>query len=385
MSNVPKINTQYRNGFIGYNRPIYGNELVPDGGCLPEGYGPGVIVNEGPGGNQIFLWEMTDYSGGSLTSAYIDTNTPTDFNNHSSYYINTPLSGISYPVYQGYSEDYGTPATLISVYNVDENGYTFAVWAYSPYEINPIYGGDATSSIITDIGISKNAPTIINDRAYLPDTIYTNGGLPVSYTGTSCQQITPTPTPTSGLQPSATPSPTPTITPTQSKTPTPTPSITASLTPTPSATPVCVCKSYSVQNTGETQSIVSWLDCFYQPQEQTLDSGLGISFCACEGTLSVGRDDVITDFGSCSPVASPTPTPSHTPTPTPSGYPYVYEVSNCDNPLEVRVFGSSSFLALGKVVRASTITGCFEVVGSSSNPVEDYVISSYTDCGSCPR
>lgn len=388
---IPYRKTIEIDGFIGQDRPIYGNELLPEGGCLPPGYGPGVILNEGQSGNQIFLWEMTDYSGGSLTSAFIDTNTSTDFDYHSSYYINTPLSGINYPAYQGYGELFGTAATLIMVYNVDDNGYVLAVWAYTPNEINPIYGGNATSTIITDVGTSKNAPTIINDTAYLPNTINSNGDLPVSYTGTSCQQITPTPTPTPGLIPSATPTPTPSITPSITSTPSATPSVTPTISITPSATfPGCSCFSYQISNNDTESGGYYWYnDCNDGTYHYEFLAPLTVAYiCGCNGTVGVGSPLTLSSLGSCDPTPTPTSTPPNTPTPTPSptGYQYVYDTFNCDDALDTRRFASNTFLVPGKVVRGSVLADCYEVTGQSSLGIyDDVVLTPYTDCGSCPR
>ena len=202
------------------------------------------------------------------------------------------------------------------------------------------------------------------------------------------EKLPPSPTPTISVTPSITPtiSLTPTITPSITPTISHTPTITPTNTLTPSPTFVCNCRSYSVSNTGTTSSNISYTDCGYVVQNETIPGGGGISFCACENTLSVGRDDVVSDLGPCSPLPSSTPPSSPTPTPTPSGYNYRYEVSNCDDPLDVRVFWSDDFYPIGKVVKGyNDVDLCFEIVGSSTLSPVDEVSTSYISCDSCPR
>lgn len=62
----------------------------------------------------------------------------------------------------------------------------------------------------------------------------------------------------------------------------------------------CVCKSYSIENTGMTSGTTVWIDCDGILQSTVLNSGEGIQTCACEG--SVYSDEVplsIIDLGYC--------------------------------------------------------------------------------------
>lgn len=128
--------------------------------------------------------------------------------------------------------------------------------------------------------------------------------------------------------------------------PTPTP------TPTPSPTP-CLCEGYTITNTdGESQVTVDFLSCDRVPQQIILNPGLGQSFCACIGSVSVsgGTYDLV-DTGVCNPEPSPTPTP--TPSSTP---PYctclLYELQN-----EQPFFVGYSYTDCFGVVQVSSLAG----------------------------
>ena len=306
MSNVPYYRTQYRNGFIGYNRPIYGNEYIKDGGYYPAGK-CNVLYLTATGLGTIPMYEITAYSGGSLTSVYFSGNSLggasalSDYNN---YVRNQPLGGVSYKAYVG-----GTvPGTNYYLFYVsDQNGYRFIGSGISYPYFDPIYSSAFnTSALLLSYPTGLEGPDIIEGVGYPPSVLYSSydpsfGS--VSFNVPCLTEPTPTPTPTSGVW---------------LPTPTPTPSVTASLTvtPTPSPTFVCSCTSYSVVNNGETSGSTSYIDCNYVSQTIGLDAGQGISFCGCFNTISVtNRDMTITNLGECIP-----PTPSTTPTftPTPS-------------------------------------------------------------------
>ena len=88
--------------------------------------------------------------------------------------------------------------------------------------------------------------------------------------------------------------------------------------PTPTPTPtLCPCESYTVtNNSSESQATFTWTDCDGVPQETVLDPSLGLSICACLGsvTVTIGSATVV-DVGPCE---TPTPTPTGTATPTPT-------------------------------------------------------------------
>ena len=93
------------------------------------------------------------------------------------------------------------------------------------------------------------------------------------------------------------------------------------ITPTPTPT-ACACESYTVTNdSSESQATFTWTDCDGVPQETVLDPSLGISICACLGsiTVTIGSATVV-DVGPCE-TPTPTPTITQTATPTPSPTP----------------------------------------------------------------
>ena len=98
MSNVPYKNTDFVNNPIGNDRPIYGNEVVPDGGCYPAGYSPKMTVDGGiyP---DFELYRMTEWSGGTLDGAYAYSGSSYTIE-YSQVVRNTELSGITFSVYQ---------------------------------------------------------------------------------------------------------------------------------------------------------------------------------------------------------------------------------------------------------------------------------------------
>jgi hypothetical protein len=65
--------------------------------------------------------------------------------------------------------------------------------------------------------------------------------------------------------------------------------------------PRCPCIGYSVMNNAFTgNATVTWIDCNRNPQSTILPAGLGLSFCACEGTVNTFDPFVeITDAGPC--------------------------------------------------------------------------------------
>jgi len=91
------------------------------------------------------------------------------------------------------------------------------------------------------------------------------------------------------------------------------------------------------------------------------------------------------------PTSQPTPTPSSTPfpTPTPSAtigtYTYYYEVRDCNDPFNIRIFGSNTFYPLGRVVKGYIFPDCFEIINEYLTPQipEDQIISSYLTCEDC--
>ena len=386
MSNIPKINTQYRNNFIGQDRPIYGNELVPVGGCFPAGYSPVIyLTTTGDPSFVAELYYMDTFSGGSMNSVYFD-DYPDPYDSaryrvFENYTRNTTLSGYTFTAWQGTSTIGGK---LLLFYDDKWKKYTLLGFGSSYPLINPLYWGYTT---LGGMSITRFFDyDIVNGRAY-PTAGEAN---PFDYVITydkSCLQITPTPTPTGGVftpTPTQTPTKTPTPTPTPQLSQTPTPSITPSITP--SHTP-CNCVNYQVENGSiESQDIVSYLDCNYVQQQYTLDPGGVIAFCACQGSVSVRNiTTTITEYGSCSTTPTPTPTQSITPTPTPSGYQYLYEGVNCSDGTDVRIFASNTFIAPSKAMRGFELADCYENVGPVTGvPYDDVVINTYTSCFSCP-
>jgi hypothetical protein len=179
----------------------------------------------------------------------------------------------------------------------------------------------------------------------------------------------------------------PTPTPTQS--PTPTPSVTPTITPSVGS---CNCRYYSMENTNPYLANVTYKDCYTRELVTTsIVEENTILVCACDDPAPYGDGGVlIEDTGECpTPTPTPTITPTATLTPTPTAsvgaYPYYYQVQNCDDPEDILCVGSNTFVAPGKVVQLNFITGCYERITTCSPPVVDVVISTYFDCGSCPR
>ncbi len=181
--------------------------------------------------------------------------------------------------------------------------------------------------------------------------------------------------------------------------------------PTPSPSPVYY--YYEVQSCSgpfigwiRSTSVLSIGQVFYSPTEGCIE-------VFSTATTETDLTDYTTEYASCAAceTAYPTPTPSitptqtQTPTPTltptltpsntpnlsptptpsitPSGYIYVYETANCLDGTNIKYFATNSLLGLGSVVQGFELGGCWEVLGSSINPYNDVVQSTYPDCGSC--
>jgi len=307
MSNVPFRNTKYRNNFIGKDRPIYGNEYIQPGGYYPAGKCFSLTLEIFPNPDYT-LYEIQFYSGGTLDSVYFSGNSQsgTQLRLHENYVINQPLGGVKYKAYKGKTP---TGGDVFLFYVADQGGYRFmASGSLYPY-FDPIYSSEFnTSSVFLSSSTGLAPADVIEGIGYPPEGSLYSPPLPLSFGdvrfNTPCiGGFTPTPTPTSGVF---------------IPTPTPTPSITATqtITPTPSPTFVCSCTSYSVVNNGESSGSTSYIDCNYVSQSVGLDTGQGISFCACFNSVFVSnRDMTITNLGECVP-PTPSPTPTFTPTPS---------------------------------------------------------------------
>jgi len=391
MSNVPFRNTDYVNNPIGNDRPIYGNELVPEGGCMPDGITRVMRFTDNQTSDSGNFYQMTDYSGGPLNSVYITAGSDgAAFRLHDNYIKNTEYNGVSYTAWQGDGPYSG--GKMFFVFDTDGGGYRYYITSPLGTNTNPIYGGDYSGGLSLSYPNGLAQPIIKNGVGYPPLDLYSGnsfeGRFIIEYIGQECDTITPTPTISQGYLPTPTPTPTSSMTPTPSITPThsqtPTPTITPTITPSPTN---CSCLEYEVNNTSEfTQDTIGWLDCNQQSQEQTLAPGTILRICACAGSVeSRGGVSTITLIGSCGLTPTPTPTQSITPTPS-QVYAYRYEVSNCDDATDVRTFWSDDFYAVGKVVKGyNDVDKCFEIVGSSTLTPTDEVANSYISCGSCPR
>jgi len=126
--------------------------------------------------------------------------------------------------------------------------------------------------------------------------------------------------------------------------------------------PVCICTSFEIYNTGdESQLYVQWFDCDSIQQNTLLDPGLGMSICACYGTVSAsGSTYSIVDTGPC---GGATPTPTPTPSSTPECLPeLIYECTGlcvggecfCDNPTPTYIYMAPGDLPsdIGKTIYA---------------------------------
>jgi hypothetical protein len=122
-----------------------------------------------------------------------------------------------------------------------------------------------------------------------------------SLTPSNTPSYTPSNTACTGLTPTATSSQTPTPTPTKTFAVTPTITPTKTATPTPTPTNACVCDTYTVQSISTTESTrVDWIDCSGNPQTNTLLPLNGISFCACNGSVTtVGGDVTVDELDPC--------------------------------------------------------------------------------------
>jgi hypothetical protein len=151
---------------------------------------------------------------------------------------------------------------------------------------------------------SSNTPTPSLTATYTPTNTATGTPCPPSATPTNTTTPTLTPTPTITPTNTVTPGLTPTATQTPTKTGTPTPTPTKTTTPTPTVTPSsppCVCMSYTIYNNSlEASMSLFWSDCDGNPQSITLGPTLGVSLCACEGTVNTfGGDPDIILMGPC--------------------------------------------------------------------------------------
>ncbi len=173
--------------------------------------------------------------------------------------------------------------------------------------------------------------------------------------------------------------------------PTPTPVYTQTPTPTPSFTPNA-CYEYVVENNNPYSVNVTYTDCC--TGLSTTDSiPPNQSGPICSTTTPTGQLSISGPTYPCSePCPSPTPTatPSatlqQTPSVTPSPQQLIYEVVNCDDPLDVLIIGSSNFYSPGKVIKLFGSPGCYEVIGFTSGTPVDYQNGlDYNDCFSCPR
>jgi hypothetical protein len=189
------------------------------------------------------------------------------------------------------------------------------------------------------------------------------------------------------------------------------------VTPTPTPSPACICREYQVDSERIDTTTVAYIDCLGNAVFDILEGFATLIFCACEGTVQVEAGVSVTDIGSC--VATPTPTPTNTVTPTvtrtptrtpvtptvtptmtrtpgttptrtvtptPSrsgGYKFYYLVENCDVPGDELCFASNNAYPVGRVVRASTIVGCYEIIDYCLAPEDDFIISAYLTCEDC--
>jgi len=92
-------------------------------------------------------------------------------------------------------------------------------------------------------------------------------------------------------------------------------------TPTPSAPVECVCRTYIITNNGEASALISYTDCYGNPQSFILGSLMATEICGCLNSFS-SESGLVEFFNAdfCVPITpTPTSTPQYlTPTPTPS-------------------------------------------------------------------
>lgn len=168
------------------------------------------------------------------------------------------------------------------------------------------------------------------------------------------------------------------------------------VTPTPTPSPVvCNCIEYQLDSEVPYSTGISYTDCDGNGQSFVLGAFNTTVICACEDSIITEGGVYVYALGACEipgPTPTPTPTPSNTatipvtPTPTPTnvGYLYYYLVENCSTPGDYRCFASNTFYPAGRVVKATIITGCYEILDFCSAPEDDVITLSYLSCEVCP-
>jgi len=192
---------------------------------------------------------------------------------------------------------------------------------------------------------------------------------------------TPTPTPTNTVTPTVTT----TITPTSSETPTP--------TITPTETPG-QCREYEFR-TDQFAGIISYTDCYGNPQIWNQPFGTTENVCAIAGTLVlVSGEATFTNLGPCVP-PTPTPTVTSTITPTITTTPtitptvsqvyYYYNIELCSGGIGFyNKIRSSEIISIGSSVSLGGDPTCY-VVTSLSDSSLPWVgnFNLYINCDNC--
>ena len=270
--------------------------------------------------NNTRMYKMTEYSGGTLTSAYYTGSTTgvTKFDEvslHSNYVLNTPLNGKNYTVWQGQTPPVAggfQESGMITVYSSQAEKYiTFfnVNSAAPPYALdyNPVYYQSTPPPFNGNIGFfspehSSTATTEYNGYVYppAPPVLYynpltggTNDDLAIHYPD-PCISPGPTPTPT---QYGGTPTPTPSNTATN----TPTPTNTATPTPTPSSVST-ECTLYQLTNNSFMSTTYKFKTCPDGiPQLETLGPLQEIQVCAITDSIKLETEAnvLVTILGDC--------------------------------------------------------------------------------------
>ena len=267
--------------------------------------------------NNVRMYKMTEYSGGTLTSAYYDgpISGSTVFDEvslHSNYVLNTPLSGKSYTAWQGNTPPigFGIESATITVFSSRaERFVTFFCQnsGFAPFapDWNPIYYQTTPppnpsnialfSYNFTSTGVTNYNgyvyPPVDQGLYYNPNTGGTFDDLIIVYPD-PCILPGPTPTPT---QYGGTPTPTPSNTATQTPTPTPTP------TPSTSGIPA-TCTLYQITNNSFMSTTYKFKTCPAGiPQLENLGPLEQVQVCAITGSVKLpsGANATIGILGDC--------------------------------------------------------------------------------------